>query len=168
MRYIGSKTWCLEKLRRLVLRELPDAGSLCDPFAGTCTVARFFKEKGFRVITGDLLSLSYAFQVASIFHNSPPAFKELLLQLGHRGDGERASEVVLQHLNHLPGRCGWVTRNYSLAGGARRKFFTVSNAKRLDAILFTIREWSQRSLMSQMERWYLLACTLGLYSTNRG
>jgi adenine-specific DNA-methyltransferase len=161
MRYIGSKTWCLRKLRRLISREVPKATSLCDPFAGTCTVARFFKEKGFQVTTGDLLSLSYAFQVAGIRLNRPPTFRRLLARLKGTSDhNPGATEFVLSYLAQVPGRDGWITRNYSLAGSAGRKFFTVENARRLDAILLTIRRWSRGGLISPVERWYLLACVL--------
>lgn len=160
MRYIGSKTWCLEKLLQLVLREVPNAKSLCDPFAGTCTVARFFKLNRFRVTTGDLLSLSYAFQVAGVCLNKPLMFKKLLRHLGHAPDINQALQTVLSHLNDLPRHAGWVTRNYSLAGTARRKFFTVSNAEHLDAILLAIKKWSRTGLICRTERWYLLACTL--------
>src|SRR5208337_2257181 len=108
MRYIGSKSWCLEKLLHLVLREAPGATSICDPFAGTCTVARFFKSQGFRVSTGDLLSLSYAFQVASVQLNQAPKFKKLLPLFGQTQNSNLAVESVLSYLNTLPGQIGWV------------------------------------------------------------
>ena len=97
MRYIGSNTWCLDKLLRVVVREAPGATSICDPFAGTCTVARYFKQKGFRVVTGDLLSLSFAFQVACVRLNRPPAFKKLFKHLGDHPLGEAGHEA-LRHL----------------------------------------------------------------------
>ena len=160
MRYIGSKTWCLKKLLHLVLNEAPDSNSLCDPFAGTCTIPRFFKQHGFRVVTGDLLWLSYAFQVANIHFNSPPRFEGVIRHLGKSCNDHSPTEAVLEVLNQRPGRIGWITHNYSLAGPERRKFFTVQNARQVDSIRLTIREWTRRELISSSERWYLIACLL--------
>ena len=160
MRYIGSKSWCLEKLLQLVLREAPGATSICDPFAGTCTVARFFKSQGFRVSTGDLLSLSYALQVACVKLNQTPKFKKLLPLLGQPQNPKLPVESVLSYLNSLPGRVGWVTRNFSLAGKERRKFFTIKNARHLDSVLAAIRKWARQGLISKTERWYLLASAI--------
>lgn len=159
MRYIGSKRWCLERLFRLVQRELPSATSICDPFAGTCTIPRYFKSRGFKVVTGDMLRLSYAFQVASIQLNRPPRFTRLsqYLNLNH---GNRNAFGVLRVLNSLQGRHGWLTNNFSLAGTERRKFFTVANARRIDAVRLTIRRWQEQGHISSEEKWYLLACLL--------
>src|SRR5450755_3541864 len=77
MRYIGSKTSTLPWLTAFVAKHAPDARSLCDPFAGTCTVARAFKRAGFRVVTGDVLDLSHAIQVATVGLNAVPAFSRL-------------------------------------------------------------------------------------------
>lgn len=160
MRYIGSKVWCLGTLYRLVKTELPSASSLCDPFAGTCTVPAFFKRAGFRVATGDILRLSYVFQVASIRLNATPPFARLLPVLrraGHRGS---PVEVVIDALNSVPPRTGWVTRNFSLGGHERRKFFTVCNARRIDATRCRIRAWKQRGFLSAAEHQCLLAALL--------
>ncbi|WP_354101689.1 DNA adenine methylase [Bradyrhizobium sp. RT5a] len=32
------------------------ARSVCDPFAGTCSVSRYLKQRGYRLSTGDVLS----------------------------------------------------------------------------------------------------------------
>jgi hypothetical protein len=74
MRYIGSKAASLPAIARVVAGAGASPGSLCDPFAGACTVARHFKAAGWRIVAGDLLALSYALQVAYVRLNRPPAF----------------------------------------------------------------------------------------------
>jgi len=162
MRYIGSKAWCVDALGRLIDAELPNCTSLCDPFAGTCTVPRYFKSKGLRVVTGDALRLSFAFQVAVIRLNRPPRFARLLQDLAKPLDVHRASPVdlVLSALNAVPGRRGWVTKNFSPAGRCQRRFFTQHNARRLDAVRLTIRRWRRAGLVNRYEHEYLMACLL--------
>ena len=70
MRYIGSKTSTLPWLTAFVAKRAPHARSLCDPFAGTCTVARAFKRAGFRVVTGDVLDLSHVLQMTVYVSNA--------------------------------------------------------------------------------------------------
>jgi len=159
MRYIGSKSWCVEKLLRLVCKEISSFSSLCDPFAGTCTVGRFFKARGVRVITGDLLALSYAYQLSSIMLEEQPRFHRLRDDLGI-DSADCADARVLTFLNSLPGRTGWVSRNFSLDGPCRRKYLTVANARRVDAIRLAIRKWSRTGMISNAERWYLIACLI--------
>jgi hypothetical protein len=79
MRYIGSKTASLPAITKAIRRGGVSLKSLCDPFAGTCTVSRQFKAMGWRVVTGDLLAQSYALQVAYVELNHPPAFPDLTL-----------------------------------------------------------------------------------------
>jgi adenine-specific DNA-methyltransferase len=158
MRYIGSKAWCAERLFETVQEELPDATSLCDPFAGTCTVPAYFKKQGFRTVTGDLLALSYAMQVALIQLNTIPSFSALR---GFQGLGDKPTySDVFGFLNCLPGRAGWLTNNFSLKGKCRRKFFTVENARKIDSIRLQISRWWKSGRINDAERWYLLACLL--------
>jgi adenine-specific DNA-methyltransferase len=161
MRYIGSKVATVPVIARMVRLKAPDARSLCDAFAGTCVVARHFKQLGFQVVTGDLLQLSYVFQLATILRNRVPRFTKLRKAgIVAPQAGEKALLAVLRHLDGLSGRPGYITRHYSPAGRARRRFFTVDNAERIDRIRGTIATWRRRGLISKSEEAYLVACLL--------
>jgi adenine-specific DNA-methyltransferase len=156
MRYIGSKTSTLPWLERFIARMAPDASSLCDPFAGTCTVARHFKRRGFQVFTGDVLSLSFAIQVASVRLNRWPEFRGVsALRAIRRRVEPNAVARVFGYLNALPPREGYVSGNFSESAG--RAFFTDANAGRIDAVRTIISQWEQQQLLSAPEREFLLA-----------
>jgi adenine-specific DNA-methyltransferase len=157
MRYIGSKVSTLHRLSEIVSRIAPAATSLCDPFAGTCSVARHFKRLGFRITTGDLLATSYIIQVATVGLNRQPAFRALLSSEEiQRGPGPSYASVIA-HLSRLPGRNGFITKHFSPAGKAERLFFTVENARKIDSIRETIRSWSLGRLLTENEEALLLA-----------
>lgn len=161
MRYIGSKAWCVEKLQKVVKKEMPLAASLCDPFAGTCTVAMHFKKLGFSVDTGDMLAASFILQTANVKLNKPPTFKALANHIGlNKISGASAAEKVISFLNKLPGKAGWVTKAFSLRGSQKRKFFTIENAMRIDAIRERVHRWRRKGWISKSERAYILACLL--------
>jgi adenine-specific DNA-methyltransferase len=159
VRYIGSKVSAVERITSAI-PNLHRFDSLCDPFAGVCTVARHFKSLGFRTVTGDLLRLSFVFQKAYLRLNEIPRFSKLLRsETGKQPVGNATPlERVLAHLNAIPPREGFITREYSLAGPARRKFFTTPNARRIDAIRAQISDWAHHKLVNDDERDYLLAC----------
>jgi adenine-specific DNA-methyltransferase len=151
MRYIGSKVSALPQLTEIVRRLAPSATSLCDPFAGTCSVSRHFKRQGFQVCTGDLLETSYAIQVASVGLNRYPSFKKLVAS-GELKNSAAASHLrTLAHLASLPGRHGYITEQFSPAGPSGRLFFTENNATKIDSIRRTIRNWSSWGLLTKAE-----------------
>jgi adenine-specific DNA-methyltransferase len=161
MRYIGSKVATLPTLAKIIGQRAPQARSLCDPFAGTCTVARHFKRLGYRIVTGDVLQLSFAFQVATVGLNREPHFTSLFTSGAVSGrNGRTTYQAVLDHLNALFGRKGYVTENFSPAGDAGRLFFTVENAMRIDAIREAIAEWSKAGLLTLNEQSFLIAALI--------
>src|SRR5690348_14496824 len=159
MRYIGSKTATLPWLEGFVARMAPDATSICDPFAGTCTVSRHFKRLGFRIFTGDVLSLSHAMQVATIGLNRRPDFRSLSTLHPIRSRRESTTlQRVFAHLNALEPEKGYLSRHFSRAAG--RMFFTDANAMKIDAIRARISDWETNKLLSPSERQFLLASLL--------
>ena len=157
MRYIGSKSATLPWLAHVISERAPSATSICDPFAGTCTVARHFKGLGMRVVTGDVLKLSHVLQVACIGHDAPPPF----VCLTKAGVVARRSSVpavdVLTHLQSLPGVHGYVSEEFSPAGPSRRLFFTQANAGLIDAIRMRLGEWQAADLLTENETAFLRA-----------
>lgn len=161
MRYIGNKT----KLVPFLLDTLSElgvpAGVACDPFAGTASVGRALKLAGWRVHAGDLLSLSYAYQVARVELDGTPRFPSSL------SDGVSRRSVsyaeALRLLDGLPPVHGFVTEHYTPAGteGARhgRMYFTPENGGAIDAIRDRIASWSAAGLLDR-QRDRLLVATL--------
>jgi adenine-specific DNA-methyltransferase len=163
MRYIGSKTATLPAIQSIIQSHAPWAMSLCDPFAGTCTVARHFKNLGMRVETGDMLWGSYMFQLATIALNETPAFARLTdhlkLDLDHPNAPSPAL-AVLSFLERLPGEEGFVTAGFSDARPNGRRFFIPANALKIDSMRNRIAEWRTGSLIDELEEGYLIACLL--------
>lgn len=151
MRYIGSKVATLPWLSRTVAERAPNATSICDPFAGTCTVARHFKSLGMHVVTGDVLQLSHVLQVATIGCDAAPPFKGLDHAGVVPGGAEATSTRVLAHLEALPGVEGYVHTEFSPAGATGRLFFTPENAARIDAIRAEVAAWEAALLIDPTE-----------------
>src|SRR5690348_135414 len=98
MRYIGSKTSSLGHVAA-ALKDLVSAEAVvCDPFAGTCTVARHLKAEGFAVVTGDRLHASAAIQRAYVRLNVRPNFSGLKKHLNGASLGYGADAAVIEYL----------------------------------------------------------------------
>ena len=94
LRYLGSKTLLVEQINELIDPQ-PKGSVFCDPFGGIGTVGSYMKQKGFQVISGDLLQFAHYFQKALIQLDAPPTFPNLISETG--GDVE-------SFLNVSPGR----------------------------------------------------------------
>jgi adenine-specific DNA-methyltransferase len=160
MRYIGSKTATLGWLSRAFAAWAPDARSLCDPFAGTCTVARHFKSRGMRVVTGDVLKFSHVLQMASIGCDASPPFDGLRRTGVVTGDSFGAALEVLACLQAQRGIQGYIYDEFSPAGVAGRLFFTPENAALIDAIRGRITDWQANLLIDGTEAAFLLAALI--------
>ncbi len=119
MNYIGSKrrlsSFLFETIAQSVGR-LEDK-IFCDIFAGTGIVGRTFKSKVAKVISNDLEYYSYVLNRNYIQNHRPIAYED-----------------ILERLNRLPGKKGFIYRHYSLEGGSGRNYFSGENAARIDAI----------------------------------
>lgn len=74
MRYIGNKTKLLAEIEEVLRVRGVTGGTLIDIFTGSASVARHFKQRGFRVYANDLLSVSYTQAVAALEVTQPPQF----------------------------------------------------------------------------------------------
>lgn len=163
MRYIGNKTklvpFLLDTVRDLGL----SPGVACDPFAGTASVGRALKGAGWQVSCGDVLALSYAFQVARVELDRTPSFPRALLEPA--GTKRTVSyRAVLRALELLPTRPGFVTEHYTPAGSAGRRhgrmYFTPENAAAIDTMRTRISEWARAGLVDRPGEQLLLATLL--------
>jgi adenine-specific DNA-methyltransferase len=53
MRFIGNKEKLVENIYNVVLDTGLQSGIFCDFFSGTSNVGRYFKQKGFSIISSD-------------------------------------------------------------------------------------------------------------------
>lgn len=163
MRFIGNKEKLLDRIYQAVSSTNITGGIFCDFFSGTSNVGRYFKEKGFEIISSDLLYFSYVLQKAYIENNGEPQFKKLLKKIGasKRSLFNSPFDSVREYLNNLKGINGFIYNNYTEKGttGQRfiRKYFTVENGKKIDAIRTKIEEWKKKKLINENEYFVLLA-----------
>jgi adenine-specific DNA methylase len=121
MRYIGSKAYTLARVHDLISKRMP-GGVLCDPFGGIGTVGSYFKQKGYTVWCGDLLTFAHCFQVARVQNNGTPAFRILRKELNLT-----SSAAIVELLNRARSSGGWFITEYAI----KRRFFTRSYFKTL-------------------------------------
>ncbi|MFA4996492.1 MAG: DNA adenine methylase [Patescibacteria group bacterium] len=162
MRFIGNKEKLLDLIYATVISTGIKDGSFCDFFSGTSNVGRFFKEKGFRVISSDILYFSYVLQKAYIENNEEPKFEKLLKKLKTSDSTLFTSpfDKVRNYLNKLKGIKGFIYKNYTEEGTAeehKRRYFSVENGKKIDAIRTTIEKWKKEKLINEKEYFVLLA-----------
>ena len=166
MRYIGNK----ENLTDFIYETLKDNGvdgeSLFDFFSGTASVAKFFKEKGFKIYSSDIMYFSYVLQEAYIKNNGYPEFKKLLNKITVIPTTliYKNYDLVLTYLNNLKGKKGFIYQNYSPGGTKEldkpRMYLSDENAMKIDAIRSIIEEWKKEELINHNEYYVLLATLL--------
>jgi adenine-specific DNA-methyltransferase len=144
LRYIGNKTRLLPFLLA-GMDELGISGTVaCDPFAGTASVGRALKLRGWRVHSGDVMALSRSFQVARVVLDRTPTYPGTLFGAG---SGTVSQRRILELMATLPPVHGFISEQYSPAGGAARihgrMYFTPENAGRIDAVRERISEWTR-------------------------
>lgn len=181
MRWLGRKTWATALIEALLRgRGVAPGSSFLDAFAGTGAVAASMKAAGYRVTTNDLMAVSAVMTRGTLGSRTAPFFRGLLdrpaiWRFSSSEAGLSAANAVcppsaVQDASSIPLRVvlGWLNaeaprgqgffwRQYSSAGPARRRFFTPSNAERIDGALDTIGDWWRRGWIDLTERDVLLA-----------
>lgn len=159
MRYIGNKSNLLGFIYSIVKENNLPKGSFCDIFSGTTSVARFFKSKGFRVLSNDFMAYSYVFQRAYIKNNTEPKFLGLKKIITNPDIFK-----VIAYLNNLEGKKDFIYSNYCMEGTTnlkyQRNYFSTENAKKIDAIRDKLEEWCKNKLINDDEFYILLASLL--------
>ena len=159
MRYIGNKLSLLEFIYSVVEENKLPKGTFCDIFSGTTNVSKFFKKKGFKIISNDFMTYSYVFEKAYICNNKIPTFEGLSSEIENPDIGS-----VLNFLNQLEGTEGFIFNNYCKEGTKNsefiRNYFSEENAKKIDAIRDKIQEWKEEKKITEEEFYILLASLL--------
>ncbi|MGE4619961.1 MAG: DNA adenine methylase [Planctomycetota bacterium] len=172
MRWLGNKIQLLDEILLAAERAGFSGGTVCDLFGGSGTVGRFFRSRGYEVISTDLMHCSLAFQKVYLECPGPPSFAGLknlwegLEPLGadriHNAEPEdpAAWEPFLRLIRfleeELPVRDGILYRQFSPEGAAARGYLMPDNARRLDAMIEAIRGWRKEQLIEEAEMWVLI------------
>lgn len=175
MRLIGNKTKLLPDIEAFLARRGVSGGTFLDVFAGTASVARHFRRRGFRVRTNDLLASSYAVQRAFVARAALPALGRLRATRPVRAflasaAGKAALEEtpgagplreVVAFLNHgLEPVQGLFARQYAEGGAAGRMFFSRENGARIDAVHARLLRWWRQGVIDEDDLYFLLALLL--------
>jgi adenine-specific DNA-methyltransferase len=147
MRYIGNKTRLLPFILRTLKRSGIAVGSVHDAFAGTASVSRALKAKGWRVHSSDLLMSSYVFQRAYVAADSAdPLLKDMARQLASLPPRE---SFITAHFSPSPG-----------SSGSGRMYFTPENAGRIDAAREELERWRKGGKIDEDNYYLLLAAII--------
>lgn len=150
LRFIGSKAHILNDINEILEPHLDGTEhTFVDLFAGSNVVGQFFKPK-FSIISNDTMSFSNVIAKATIELNTPPTFNKL------RSAGINNPFQYFQSVDVNKYSGDFVTENYSPAGTAKRMYFTIDNAKRIDFARTTIEMWKCKKLINRDEYYYLL------------
>lgn len=151
MKYIGNKTRLLDFiLKSMHDCQIPMSGVFFDIFGGTGSVGGFFKQKGFKIISNDIMTYSYIHQYATVKMNLMPDFN---------GVSKDGISGVLKYLNSLSPQKGYVFDNYAPSGQYGRQYFSDENAMKIDSVRDCIENWKTVGKIS-LEEFFVLVCSL--------
>ena len=151
MKYIGNKTRLLDFINESIIKaKLPQNGIFIDIFGGTGSVGKSFKNKKYKVIANDFMTYSYIAQYVLIKINQIPSFNKI---------SKNGISGVLQELNSISPKNGYVFNNFAPSGKEKRQYFSDDNARKIDAIRDRIEKWRNDKLLSDDE-YYILVYSL--------
>lgn len=152
MKYIGNKTRLLKFIYESMLDyNIPMSGVFCDIFGGTGSVGSFFKMKGFKIISNDIMTYSYIYQYVNVKMNKCPDFKNV------SSNGIQGAVNILN--NQVPIK-GYVFDNYAPSGLYERQYFSDENAMKIDSVRELIQDWKNNLLIDTDEFYVLLSLLL--------
>ena len=151
MRYIGGKSLLLNYIHSEI-SELKDVNTITDIFSGSGVVSAFLADKGYNVLSNDLLYFSYVLTRGTIGIKKEPQFKKL----GIKNVVDYLNNLQLTDTAYSLDDC-FIYRNYSPNGSCNRMYFQNENAIKIDIIRMQIEEWKNANLLSDDEYFYLLS-----------
>lgn len=146
MRYFGSKASTLDVLASSIgPPATAHRSTFCDPFAGLGVVGSRFKELGYSVTSGDVLTFAHHFQTARLVLSQQPEFRSL--------ESRTQGVDPLSFLNAATPVRSWVYREFSV----KRHFFTPRNGAKIDAVRRILDRWRREGALSPVQEAYLYA-----------
>lgn len=152
-RYIGNKSklapFIMEKTQGII----GDKGIVVDLMAGTGSVSLEYRHKGYQIIAADMMTYSKHHLVTQLLLDAAPSF----CQIENLCTDEFSPyESVLRYLNELPPLFGYFFNEFSPEGTPAngcdpRKYFTSSNASKIDAMREQINQWVDNNQITDIE-----------------
>lgn len=150
LRYIGSNARVAAEIIDKLGAPDTQEGVLVDAFCGTGSVAVAAAEAGWGVRVNDSLRSAAITTTARLISRDRAQFPSL-----------GGYEAAVAALNGLGGTVGFITREYSPLSveiaGVERKYFTVANARKIDAARAQIAAWHAAGELTELEQALLLA-----------
>ena len=167
MNYIGSKYSLLPFLDECISRVAGDYTQptvLCDLFAGTGAVGKYFKKKGFQIIANDLQYYSYVLNRQYIANHTILYFKgleDIIPMIKNAMFDEMRAIIVCQYLDNLKPLKGFIYNQYCKGDHKDdedyRLYFSNENGEKCDAIRTCIEQWHSAQKITEEEYYFLLA-----------
>ena len=154
MRYIGCKKLLLKDIEQVIEDNIDKADSFCDIFAGTVSVANYFKPK-YKIISNDLLNFSYCIQKGIIENSVIPKYEKLAQNININNPVKYFNELDISETEKLPESKRFCQNNYSPKGN--RMYMTDANALKIDYIRNKINEWKEKAYITNSEYYYLVS-----------
>lgn len=115
-----------------------------DLFSGSGSVSLMIKKRGMNVIANDFMFFSSTMTKAILENGGDPRFDGLKNEIEINEEDSYGS--VISYLNSLEGEDGFIYKHFSPAAleydGIERMYFTIDNARKIDAIRNKIETWS--------------------------
>lgn len=141
MNYIGSKYRLLEFLDETitnVIDKVENKKVFCDMFAGTGVVGKYFRKKGYKIISNDIQYYSYILNKANLTNIN-------------------IDKSLIEYLDNIElTDTGFIYNNYCMGSGSNRNYFTDYNGKKIDAIRKEIENLKISKKIKIDEYYYLL------------
>lgn len=152
-RYIGNKTKLLPFIMKSTEDMIGKSGTVIDLMAGTGLVSAAYRKKGYTVIASDIMTYSKCHLITQIMLERSPEFLNLSCI---DGTGSQRYMNTLKYLNELKPIKGYFYREFSPDGLPQngcdsRKYFSTSNACKIDAIREKLNEWISEHLIDEKE-----------------
>jgi adenine-specific DNA-methyltransferase len=144
VRYIGNKTRLLPFILRTIKKSGLRPGLVHDAFAGTASVSRALKERGWAVRSSDILMSSYVFQRAYVVTDV----------------GDDAMPDMVRALEAVSPKASFISEHFSPAGKAGRMYFTPENAALIDAVREELDVWRATQRIPDDTYYVLLAAII--------
>ena len=142
MNYIGSKLSLKSFIKDTILgiSKIDSENKVfADLFAGTGVIGSEFKKMGYKVIANDIQHYSYIINKHLIENNSPINIE------------------LIEHLNSLEGKEGFIYNNYCMGSGSERNYFSDYNGKKCDAIRQELEKLYKNKEINEHQYNYFLA-----------
>ena len=145
LNYIGSKYSLLSFIEETIKEEasIDDLSKIkfVDVFSGTSSVGFHFRNLGCSVVSNDIEYYSFVICKAAVCCNYTKKLKGLI-----------------NEINSVEPVIGIISKNYSEDGENKRMYFTVENARKIDAMRIKLEQLKQ--LITEEEYYFLLASIL--------